>query len=209
MTCTVYAMTRDRLFAAAREIFERDGLEGLSVRAVARHAGLSPMAMYRHFADKDALLDALMLDGFAAWEARVRAIEAEDPSQWLRSLFAAYLDFALADPHRFDAAFLLPARKARKYPDDFAAGRSPAIGMVMARIEQAKAAGRLGPVEPLEAALTLSALAQGLVSMQRAGRFASEDYFRRCYATAVERGLTFFTAEPGGGRNARGDLSSA
>jgi len=202
-------MTRDRLFAAAKEIFERDGLEGLSVRAVARHAGLSPMAMYRHFADKDALVDALMLDGFAAWEARVGAIEAEDPLQWLRRLFAAYLDFALSDPHRFDAAFLLPARNARKYPDDFAGGRSPVIGMVMARIEQAQAAGRLGPVEPLDAALTLAALAQGMVSMQRAGRFASEDYFRRSFAAAVERGLTFFTAEPGGGRNAGGDLSGA
>jgi len=202
-------MTRDRLFAAAREIFERDGLQGLSVRAVARHVGLSPMAMYRHFTDKDALVDALMLDGFAAWEARAGAIEAEDPIEWLRRLCAAYLDFALSDPHRFDAAFLLPARRARKFPEDFAMGRSPAIGMAVTRIEQAIGAGRFSPVEPLDAALTLAALAQGLVSMQRAGRFASEAYFRRSYAAACERGLAFFTINPDEARDAPGDLDDA
>lgn len=167
------------------------------------------MAMYRHFADKDALLDALMLDGFAAWEARVGAIEAEDPLEWLRRLFSAYLDFALADPHRFDAAFLLPARGARKYPEDFLNGRSPAISMIVARIKQAIDTGRFAPVEPLDAALTLAALAQGYVTMQRAGRFGDEAYFRHSFTAACERGLALFKIDPYGAPGGRGAHGAA
>jgi AcrR family transcriptional regulator len=186
-------MTRDRIFAAAKEIFEKDGLDGLSIRSVGRQAGLSTMAMYRHFADKDALVDALMQDGFAAWESRVRAIDCDDPIDWLKRLMEAYLEFAVAEPHRFDAAFLLAARTARKYPDDFARGRSPAIGLAIQRIDDAKVQGRLKDVPSLDIALTMSALAQGVISMHRAGRFAGEKDFRASYATSVAYGLAFFT----------------
>ena len=67
--------TQTRIFIAARELFDEDGLEGLSMRKVAEKVGITPMAIYRHFPDKDALLNALMLDGLAAWEARVRGRE--------------------------------------------------------------------------------------------------------------------------------------
>jgi AcrR family transcriptional regulator len=180
-------MTRERIFEAARTLFAQEGPEGLSVRAVAREVGLSPMAMYRHFADKDALMDALLVDGFAAWEAMVASIEEPDPVVWLRAVTQAYLEFALGDPHRFDAAFLIPARGARQYPNDFKAGRSPAMQMVGARIEQARAEGRIGAAaDPFGVALTVSALVQGLVSMQRAGRFADEAAFRAAYAMAMD-----------------------
>jgi AcrR family transcriptional regulator len=187
-------MTKERIFEAARALFAQEGPEGLSVRAVAREAGLSPMAMYRHFADKDALIDALMLDGFAAWEAMVGAIREPEPVSWLRAVTQAYLEFALRDPHRFDAAFLLPAPEARKYPGDFRAGRSP-VGREMAqRLEQAKAQGHLADVDVFDTALTVSALAQGLVSMQRAGRFADEAAFRTAYTMAMGKAFGLFAA---------------
>jgi AcrR family transcriptional regulator len=132
---------------------------------------------YRHFADKDALLNALMADGLAAWEERVRAIRAKAPLQWLERLTDEFLSFALEEPHRFDAAFFLPAPKARQYPDDFAAGRSPVIGMAVVKIDQARAEGLLGDTPALDVALTLSALAQGLISMHRARRFSSDAEF--------------------------------
>lgn len=189
-------MSRERIFSAAKAVLEREGVSGLTVRKVATRAGLSPMAMYRHFADKDALLNALMEDGFAAWEAVVRSLRAEDPMAWLEELSEAFLDFALTQPHRFDAAFFLPAPKARRYPDDFLAGRSPAVAMIMVRIEQAKADGRLEDKPALEIALALSAMAQGMVSMQRANRFASEKQFRMLFQTALRHCLASFAAKP-------------
>lgn len=192
-------MTRDRIFAAAKAVLDREGLPGLTIRKVAHHAHLSPMAMYRHFADKDALLDALMRDGLAAWEKIARSIRATDPLTWLESLGEAFLDFALTEPHRFDAAFFLPAPEARQYPDDFVAGRSPVVAMAMVRIDQARADGRLDVGTPaLEVALALSALVQGLVSMYRANRFSSAKQFKLLYRTQIRHCLEGFATRPVG-----------
>jgi AcrR family transcriptional regulator len=185
-------MARDRIFAAAKLVLEREGIPGLTVRKVAMRAGMSPMAMYRHFADKNALLDALMEDGLAAWEKIVRAIRTRDPMEWLEQLGEAYLNFALREPHRFDAAFFLPAPKARQFPDDFVAGRSPVLAMAMVRIDQAKAEGKLGDKPALEMALALAAFGQGFVSLHRANRFSSDTTFRALYRTAQRHLLDSF-----------------
>jgi AcrR family transcriptional regulator len=191
-------MSRDRIFTAAKAVLDRDGLPGLTIRKVADRAGLSPMAMYRHFADKDALLNALMDDGLAAWEKIARSIRATDPIEWLTALAEAFLEFALTEPHRFDAAFFLPAPRARQYPDDFIAGRSPVVAMALVRIDQARANGRLGDRPALEVALALSALVQGLVSMYRANRFSSEKQFRALYRLQVRRCLEGFATQAAG-----------
>ena len=190
-------MSKDRIFAAARAILDHEGIGGLSVRKVATRAGVSPMAMYRHFADKDALLNALMDDGLAAWGEVVRAIRAEDPMEWLETSIEAFLDFALTQPHRFDAAFFLPAPEARRYPDDFVAGRSPVIAMIMIRIDQAKADGRLGGTPAIDVALALASMAQGLVSMQRANRFSSDTQFRALFRAQLRHCLQSFSASRG------------
>ena len=191
-------MTKERIFAAAKTVLDREGLSGLTIRKVAARARMSPMAMYRHFADKDALLDALMADGFAAWEAKVRRLGAREPVAWLQELVEAYLDFALDQPHQFDAAFFLPAPKARRYPDDFAAGRSAVVTEVLLRIDQARAEGRLNGPPALEIALAISALAQGLVSMHRANRFSSEKEFKALYRAAMRHCLASFSSQPAG-----------
>lgn len=182
-------MTRDRILSAAKAVLESEGIDGLTIRRVAQRAKLSPMALYRHFADKDALLDALMRDGLAAWESIVRGIRARDPLEWLAALGEAHLDFALTQPHRYDAAFFLPAPAARRFPDDVAAGRSPALALVMARIEQLRADGRLSSRPTLDTALALAAFGQGFVSMQRANRFASEKQFKALYRATLRQFL--------------------
>jgi AcrR family transcriptional regulator len=189
-------MTKDRIFAAAKAVLDREGVSGLTIRKVATRAGVSPMALYRHFADKDALLNALVQDGLAAWEKVVRSLSAEDPMEWLEELTEAFLEFALSEPHRFDAAFFLPAPRARQYPDDFAAGRSPVIAMLMVRIDQARTDGRIGAKPALEIALTLSALAQGLVSMHRANRFSGEKQFRALFRATLQHCIQSFAKNP-------------
>jgi len=191
-------MTRERIFAAAKAVLDREGISGLTIRKVAARAGMSPMAMYRHFADKDALLNALVADGLAAWEKVVRSLRAEDPMEWMEEMIEAYLDFALTQPHRFDAAFFLPAPKARQYPDDFAAGHSPVIAMLMVRIDQARAAGRMTDKPALEIALSLSATAQGLISMERANRFAGEKQFKALFRTTLRQCIESFSTTPSG-----------
>ena len=188
--------TRDRIFQAARALFDRHGADGLSMRRLADKVGITPMAIYKHFPDKAALMDALMLDGFVHWEARVRAIRKKDPLAWLKAMMEEALDFALREPHRYEAAFLLPAAHARRYPTDFAQGRSPAVNLAHEHIEQAQALGKLNATPALDMTLNIAALSQGLISMYRAGRFVSESEFRKAYRRIMRGGFAAFEVSP-------------
>lgn len=188
------APTRDRILTSARALFEAGGLEGISLRKVASDVGLTPMAIYRHFADKEALVEALVLDALDRWAERVAAVRLDDPAEWMRAVGDEFLVFALEEPRRFELAFLVRSTRARRHPDDFNAGQSSAGRLWIARLKELRALGRLAPgVEPVEAGLTLWALGQGLVTLYRAGRFvggAAE--FRLFYRRSVSRCLSSF-----------------
>jgi AcrR family transcriptional regulator len=187
--------TQTRIFAATRELFDQGGAEGVSMRRIADKVRITPMAIYRHYPDKDALLNALMVDGFAAWEARVETLSASEPLAWLEAMGQAFLDFALTEPRRYEAAFLLKASAARKYPQDIAQGRSPVIAKAMARIEEARSKGQIGNVPAIDIAINVAALVQGLVDMYRAGRFTSEADFRAAYGRALGHCIRSFMPE--------------
>ena len=184
--------TQARIFAAARALFDQDGVDGVSMRRVADKVGITPMAIYKHYPDKDALLNALMLDGFAAWEARVEKIREPEPLGWLEQMGEAFLDFALGQPRRYEAAFLLKASAARRYPGDFVAGRSPVISKMMAHIEDAKRHGLIADIPAIDITISFTALVQGLVDMYRAGRFTGEADFRAAYRSAIRHCIQSF-----------------
>jgi AcrR family transcriptional regulator len=186
--------TRDRILNSARALYDGRGVEGLSLRKVASDVKLTPMAIYRHFADKEALVEALVLEELDRWGERVAAVRVEEPVAWLQKVGEEFLDFALEDPRRFEIAFLVRSTRARRHPDDFAKGRSPAGRLWIARLKELRTLGRLAPdVDPVEAGFTLWALAQGLITLYRAGRFvggAAE--FRHFYQRSMHRCLASF-----------------
>ncbi len=188
--------TRDQIFAAARAAFDRDGQDGLSLRNIAREVGITPMAIYRHYKDKQTLIDALVLDGLAEWSARAEALAQDDPVLWFEAMGEAYLDFALQKPRRFEAAFLTHTNVARRYPDDFLAGRSPAGVLYMKMFERLRAAGKLADAEPIEIMITIAGLSQGLITLYRAGRIAGgEAEFRALFMRAMKRCIQSFLTE--------------
>jgi AcrR family transcriptional regulator len=79
-------LQRERVLEAALAVAEREGLERLSMRLVARELGVSPMALYRHVANKDDLLNALverllgeleLPDESLPWDQRLRVLARE------------------------------------------------------------------------------------------------------------------------------------
>jgi len=88
------------LVDAARRILEKDGPAALSLRAVAREAGVSPAAPYHHFKDKSELLEAIAQEGWVAldaalMQARARASNARDR---MTSIGVTYVQFARDNP---------------------------------------------------------------------------------------------------------------
>ncbi|MDY6830169.1 MAG: TetR/AcrR family transcriptional regulator [Pseudomonadota bacterium] len=99
---------RQTLCTLALDHLRKDGLKHLSLRALAREIGVSPTAPYRHFKDKEALLQALAVEGFGRLrEANLRAIAEADPNpeSQLRAAGLSYLEFALGQPELFDLMF--------------------------------------------------------------------------------------------------------
>lgn len=88
------------LVQAGRRILEKEGPAGLSLRAVAREAGVSPAAPYHHFKDKCELMSAVASEGWhELGEAIVAArAKARDPRHGLSEIGAAYVVFARENP---------------------------------------------------------------------------------------------------------------
>ena len=99
---------RAALLAAAIESLEAG--ESFSLRAVARRAGVSPTAPYRHFADREALDSAVAIEGFKDLRADLEAALAESvqpaaPEDVIAALGVAYVGFALRRPAVFRLMF--------------------------------------------------------------------------------------------------------
>lgn len=98
--------TTEEILAAAREHLAESGPDGFSLREVARRVGLSPSALYNHFENREALINALAFECvqlLGAYFAPTRA--AVTASERLRELGAAYLRFAAEEPVRYRLVF--------------------------------------------------------------------------------------------------------
>lgn len=93
---------------AARQLIADKGPSGFTIAEAARAVGVTPSAMYRHFADRDALLADVALEGFRDFADRLEAAWADPrltPLQALDALGRAYLAFAAEEPAAFSAMF--------------------------------------------------------------------------------------------------------
>ncbi|MFF4312824.1 TetR/AcrR family transcriptional regulator [Streptomyces sp. NPDC001507] len=94
---------------AARELLEEDGSSGLSLRAVARRAGVSATAPYRHYADREALVSAVAAQGYRELaEYLLAAHPAPTTPDELAAVAVAYVRFALDRPALFRVMFAEP-----------------------------------------------------------------------------------------------------
>jgi AcrR family transcriptional regulator len=98
---------RAALLAAAEAELAEKGVEGFSLRSVAKRAGVSHAAPAHHFGDAGGLLTALAAEGFRRFQATLDAREegAGDPHEKAIRAGLGYLDFAMSRPALFRLIF--------------------------------------------------------------------------------------------------------
>ena len=99
---------RRALLDSALAMVEKEGPHGVSLRAVARLAGVSPAAPYRHFAGKEGLLAAVAEEGFCALEQQMQSASQATRGLALaefRAIGFAYVRFAARNPSHFCVMF--------------------------------------------------------------------------------------------------------
>ncbi len=181
----VSAMKQRLILEAARRIFEAEGLDGASLRAIAAEAGYTPAALYFHFDSKEAIYGAVLEESLALLKEAVRQAlgGTEQPQEKLRLAAMAFFDFYRTRPRDLDLGFYLfrggmkPAGLGRER--DEALNR--ALGEALAPI--AEAAQALGADAKGARLLTvdLFAHAAGLLLLAHTGRIRMFD------ASAAER----------------------
>lgn len=156
---------RRALVDAALQLIEERGPRGFTLREAARLVGVTHTAPYRHFADRDALLAAVALEGIQGMQQAMADAVAgiEDPGTRLRALGVAYVTYAVAHPSHFRVMYSDAAEGAGG--EEGAVAKQRKFGLLLETIRACQEAGQMpaGPPEPL--ALTAWASVHGLASL--------------------------------------------
>jgi AcrR family transcriptional regulator len=169
--------TAEKIAAVALAILEKEGAEAVTMRRVADAVGITPMAIYHHFPDRQMLLTFVTDREFEKlvdlMRANMRGLPRNaTPATRVLRVMDYYVDYSFARPRVFDYVFSRHRDDARRFPDDFRAGRSPTMNLVAETVGEAMQAGVIRKDDKWEVAMDLWAFAHGYVALYRAGRFA-------------------------------------
>ena len=153
--------TRARILSAALKLLNEGGRDAVTTRAVAELAGVQPPILYRLFADKDGLLNALAEHGFTLYLAQKNTRDAErDPLEALCSGWDRHIQFGLRHPSLYVLMYAQPH-----------VGRSPAADLSFAMLDKhigrVTAAGRLRIPQERAVALFHSAAVGTVLTLLR------------------------------------------
>lgn len=158
---------RDLLLVVAEEQLRTRGYAAFSLREVAEATQYTPTTIYRHFRDRDALIEAVLQKWFGHF---ARALDEADrpqlaPQERLMGIGDAYLRFALAQPERYRIMFLdrpdigVMPQEGAHFRDD------PAFGVLIRACEALFAAGQAGAHPPMKVAMMLWLGLHGVAAM--------------------------------------------
>jgi AcrR family transcriptional regulator len=169
----------DALIGIALSLVEQGGADAVTIAAVAQAAGVKGPSLYKHFADREALLLATEIAVLRELEAMLRReTKGRTPKQRLRSLAKVYRHFATSVPHRYGMI----------YRGDVGASEELAAACLFSArplFEELEAAGTK-PKELLAVSRTLVAFLHGFVSMEIAQAFRLGGDLDEAFETGIE-----------------------
>lgn len=181
--------TAERIADEALKLLEDEGESAVSMRRIAQTVGITPMAIYHHFPNRETLLNFVVDREFGKFLGYIQARPLRGSLQSrLLGCMDSYIDYAFDRPRIFDYVFSQPRPGARRYPDDFRARRSPTLTPIADLVAEAMKSGFLKKDDAWEIAMELWAHAHGYVALYRGGRFhLSEAEFRALVRRSLRR----------------------
>ena len=181
--------TKARLRTEARDLYLDGGFARFSLREVARRAGVSAAAVYRHFDSKEALLRDVCAAGFHIFSSYLlRALAARTPRERMAASAEQYLRFALENPRDYRFIFMGAAEDfATLAPQDTTESAST-FHFLVDRVRECMGSRVLAKADPFSVAATIWAHVHGLVSLRLSGHFAgygSDEEFAKFYRAAT------------------------
>jgi AcrR family transcriptional regulator len=183
--------TSQRIASAARALLDEHGAEGVTMRKVASVVGITPMALYRHYPNRDGLLNTLADTGFAELAAKLNGLRLTGRTErQLQKVLDAFVDYAFESPRLFELMFLTKREGARQYPEDFRMRRSPTATVSADIIARGMETGEFRKDDVWEIVFESGAMLQGLIMLYLGGRMAmSPAEFRALFHRSFGRYL--------------------
>ena len=190
---------KQALLEASLDLIRKAGPGAFTLREVARRAGVSHNAPYRHFRDKQELLAALAAEGFDRLTAAMT--KAAEPASGaldrLRLSGLGYVEFARRYPQHFAVMFEVPW-KFELYPQTQAAGER-AFGTLLRYVQECQAEGVLPPGDARPFAFLAWSMVHGVAKLAISGRLPLSEpadlrRFTDMATAALARGLAHAVA---------------
>jgi len=200
MTATTTARgdrARDEILSAARWVLLERGVEGMSLREVARRANYSPAAIYNHFADKNELVAAVAMECVGTLARYLGQVAPQaDAGLRLRELGLAYVAFADENPAEYAVIFDCLSNPPHEW-DQYVAVAHP-FAMIVAACEQGLTAGTLADAAGVGAsgmAYGLWCLVDGHVHLRAKHLAAVDGHYPAMFSASLDALLAGLASE--------------
>jgi AcrR family transcriptional regulator len=185
--------TKAQLLTEARDLFLEVGIARFSLREVARRAGVSAAAVYRHFDDKEALFGDVCTMGLEIFYSYlVKALAGKTPRARLDLCSAQYMKFGLEHPRDYRLIFMGDREQYQEFSvakELSVQDRGPTFQFLMDRVRECMEAKIVKDADIEETAATIWAHVHGLVSLRLAGQLGnlSDAKFAKFYAASTDK----------------------
>lgn len=176
------SIRREEIIRCACDLYLSEGLEGFSMRKLAKCVGCTAPALYRHYESREEVIREVVSEAYREFTQYLyRALEGATPIERFALAGRSYLDFALEQPALYEIIYLPREILGATQVDSEVADRACAIGQFWAdRVRELMEAGYLKQADPFEVSLTLWGHGHGLISIYHRGLLPArnEEEFR-------------------------------
>lgn len=178
---------REKILDCACGLYLADGLEGFSMRKLARQVGVTAPALYRHYENREHVLTEVVREAYREFTGTLyRALEGRTPLERFSRAGEGYLDFALKNARWYQLLFISPEQLGvGALPEDIEAMGCAVHQFWVDRVRECQGAGILREGDAMQISLTMWAHAHGMITLYHHGHFRmDEQTFRREFAAS-------------------------
>jgi len=171
------SIQREQIIKCACDLYLSDGIEGFSMRKLARCVGCTAPALYRHYERKEEVIQDVVAEAYRQFSQYLyRALEGRTPAERFTMAGRSYLDFALEQPALYEIIYMPREILGAHRSDAQVVDQACAIGQFWTdRVRELMDAGYLKERDPFEVSLTLWAHAHGFLSLYHRGLLPEMD----------------------------------
>lgn len=189
---TLFTMSeqRDLILGCACDLYLKQGLDGFSMRKLAKEVGVTAPAIYRHYDGREAVLADVLREAYRTFSRYLyAALGAPSPLERFSAAGEQYLSFVIEHPRWYGMMHTAPEHLGmEQIPEDIEALQCATHQFWLDRVRECMEAGILKEGDPTETSVTMWAHGHGLVQLFHQGMLqADEDEFRALFRTSGAR----------------------